>query len=240
MNKIFRNLTSKEIELRVGEVREKGCTLLLYKNARVDMDILDETFGPFGWQRVHEEIKGVMYCGISIWDKENNHWVTKWDAGTESFTESQKGEASDSFKRADVNWGIGRELYTGPQIFHFCQTEVYKDKNGKDKYKLKNRYETYGMYVSKINYDDNNFISYLQIMDKKNLVVYEFGETAADKIEPEVINSAMAKTIIGLADLKGTSVAEICKACKVENIHSLTHEQAGKVKARLMKMEDKK
>lgn len=231
----FRKLKNSEIELRVGEVREKGCTLLLYKNARVDMDILDES--GVVWQRDHKEIKGVMYCGVGIYT-ENVGWVWKWDAGTESNTESQKGEASDSFKRANVNWGIGRELYTAPHIFHFCNTEVKEtDKWGNNKYKLKNKWETFGMYVSKVEYKDDS-ISYLQIMDAKNIVVYEFGneesETPVDVIDP-----AMAKTIMDLADLKGVKVADICKRYKVESVYALTHEQAGKAKQTLMKMEGK-
>lgn len=235
----FRKLKADEIELRVGEVREKGCTLLLYKDARVDQNILDETVGPMNWVRDHKEVKGVMYCGVGIWDKDKNAWVTKWDAGTESNTESQKGEASDSFKRANVNWGIGRELYTAPHIFHFCDTLVLKeDQYGNKKYKLKNKWETFGMYVSKIDYKDD-VISYLQIMDKKNIVVFEYGASEEER-ELDVIDSAAAKTIIDLAEKHGIKVADICKAYKVESVYALTHEQAGKVKARLMKSEAKK
>lgn len=236
MEKIFRNLKADEIDLRVGDVREKGCSLLLYKNARVDMDILDETVGPMNWQREHREIKGVMYCGVSIWDQEKGVWVTKWDAGVESNTEEQKGEASDSFKRSCVNWSLGRELYTGPQIFHFCETVEYTDKNGRKKYNLKNKWETFGMKVSQIQYDENNAISFLQIVDKKGLVVYEHGQSDAEKKldHPEFIDDVTAKTIITLAEKYGVKVAEICKAYKVDSVYSLTHEQAGKIKKRLM------
>ena len=113
----FRDLTAEEIECRIGMIKDKGLSLLLYKDARCDMKILDETVGEFNWQRDHKECKGNLYCGISIYDENKKQWVTKWDCGSESNTEKEKGEASDSFKRAGFNWGIGRELYTSPFVW---------------------------------------------------------------------------------------------------------------------------
>lgn len=119
----FRDLTADEIECRVQSVKQNGLVLLLYKNARCDMNILDETVGAENWQREHYECKGNLFCRVGIYcktpEKENDttyikQWVWKSDCGTESNTEAQKGEASDSFKRACFNWGIGRELYTAP------------------------------------------------------------------------------------------------------------------------------
>ena len=114
----FRDLRADEIECRVQSAKEKGVVLLLYKDARVDMNILDETVGASNWQREHYECKGNLFCrvGIDIGTHEGKaeRWVFKSDCGTESNTEAQKGEASDSFKRACFNWGIGRELYTAP------------------------------------------------------------------------------------------------------------------------------
>lgn len=116
----FRNLTKDEIDVRVQSVKENGLVLLLFKDARVDMNILDETVGPERWQREHYECKGNLFCrvGICVETKKGEsifpEWVWKSDCGTESNTEAQKGEASDSFKRACFNWGIGRELYTAP------------------------------------------------------------------------------------------------------------------------------
>ena len=119
MDCTFRDLKADEIDCRVAQISEKGdwLSLLLYKDARVDQNILDETVKPMNWQRDHKELKGNIYCGISIYDETKKEWVTKWDCGKESFSESEKGEASDSFKRAGFNWGIGRELYTAPKIF---------------------------------------------------------------------------------------------------------------------------
>lgn len=111
----FRDLTADDIEVRVQSVKQNGLILLLYKNARVDMAILDETVSPENWQREHYECKGNLFCKVGI--NCNGEWVWKSDCGVESNTEAQKGEASDSFKRACFNWGIGRELYTAPFIW---------------------------------------------------------------------------------------------------------------------------
>ena len=129
----FRDLKAEEIDVRVSQVNKDWITLLLYKDARVDMNMLDETVNPENWQREHKELKGNIYCGISIWDDDKKQWITKWDAGKESFSEAEKGEASDSFKRAGVNWGIGRELYTSPTIFI-----PLTDKEGQINFEIKN------------------------------------------------------------------------------------------------------
>ena len=131
----FRDLTKDEIECRVQSVKENGLVLLLYKDARVDMNILDETVGAENWQREHYECKGNLFCrvGICVETKKGEtifpEWVWKSDCGVESNTEAQKGEASDSFKRACFNWGIGRELYTAP--FTWIPADKCNIKNGR-------------------------------------------------------------------------------------------------------------
>lgn len=112
---MFRTLNANEIDCRVQSVTEKGLVLLLYKDARADMIILDETVGAYNWKREHT--RDNSNCIVSIWDEKKNQWISKEDTGTESFTEKEKGLASDSFKRACFNWGIGRELYTSPFIW---------------------------------------------------------------------------------------------------------------------------
>lgn len=112
---MFRDLKADEIECRIGQAKETGCTILLYKDARCDQNILDETVGPMNWQRKHG--RDNANCIVSIWDHEKSQWIEKEDTGTISNTEQEKGLASDSFKRACVNWGIGRELYTSPFIW---------------------------------------------------------------------------------------------------------------------------
>ena len=83
---------------------------LAYIDARDAMDLLDEVVGPENWQCDYKQVKNVVYCGIGI-NTDEAGWVWKWDAGDESNIEEEKGEASDSFKRAAVRWGIGRFLY---------------------------------------------------------------------------------------------------------------------------------
>ena len=129
--KQFRALTAGDIECRVSTVSDKGCSLLLYKDARCDMKILDETVGPENWKRSHELINGNLFCNVSIWDEGKKEWVTKQDVGTESYTEKEKGQASDAFKRACFNWGIGRELYTAPFIWIKSGDVTLAQKNGK-------------------------------------------------------------------------------------------------------------
>lgn len=112
---MFRDLRAEEIECRVAQAKPNGVSLLLYKDARCDQSILDETVGPMNWQRHHS--RDNANCIVSIWDEQKKQWIEKEDTGTESNTEAQKGLASDSFKRACFNWGIGRELYTAPFIW---------------------------------------------------------------------------------------------------------------------------
>ena len=111
----FRDLRADEIECRVAQATEKGVSILLYKDARVDQNILDETVGAMNWMRSHT--RDNANCIVSIWDENKGQWISKEDTGTESNTEKEKGLASDSFKRACFNWGIGRELYTAPFIW---------------------------------------------------------------------------------------------------------------------------
>lgn len=125
----FRDLRADEIDCRVSIVKEKGVSLLLYKDARCDMIILDETVGAERWQRSHELINGNLFCNVSI--KFGDEWITKQDVGTESYTEKEKGQASDSFKRACFNWGLGRELYTAPFIWVSSDKCNIKGNNGK-------------------------------------------------------------------------------------------------------------
>lgn len=164
----FRELKASEIEVRIQSITEKGVILLLYKNARVDMDLLDETVGNMNWERKHEIIDGKLYCTVSIYDERTNRWVSKQDVGTESNTEKEKGQASDSFKRACVNWGIGRELYTAPFIFV-----------GSNKVKMDNKkcYEKF--LVKEISYDENRRINKLVIINNRKKEVFSY--TAEDK-----------------------------------------------------------
>ena len=160
MNQI-RKLKADEIECRIGTIKPNGLSLLLYKNARCDMSILDETFGAENWQRDHKDLKGRMYCGVGIYFKDQDRVVWKWDCGSESNTEAEKGEASDSFKRACVNWGIGRELYTAPFIWVNSQDCEIEQGVG-SRLKCNDKF-----IVSKITYTDNGEIDGLCIKNEK-------------------------------------------------------------------------
>ncbi|MGL5904814.1 MAG: hypothetical protein ACRCZO_19170 [Cetobacterium sp.] len=112
----FRYLRKDEIEVKIQSSKDTGAVLVLYKNARVDMSILDETVGSENWEKFHEGNK----CSIRIWSDKRNSWITKEDVGecTDSKgNQMPKGIASDAFKRAGFAWGIGRELYTSPFIW---------------------------------------------------------------------------------------------------------------------------
>lgn len=134
-------LEMSDIDFRVGEVRgstDAFATILAYKDARVDMNRLDEVTNGL-WQNKYErDSKGVLQCGIGI--KIGDEWVWKWSCGTPSTFEKEKGEYSDAFKRAGFMWGIGRELYDYPTILvRLEKDEAVKGNDGKWKatYKLK-------------------------------------------------------------------------------------------------------
>lgn len=175
----IRTLKAEEITTRVQSVvpykfqgQEKvGVILLLYKDARVDMNILDEVYGRNNWQRTHELINGNLFCNIDIWDGEKKCWVRKQDVGTESNTEKEKGQASDSFKRAGTNVGIGRELYTAPTIFIELTADEYEMDKKTNKPKVKNKTK---FKVKTIEYNQNREISKLQIVDSKNIFRYKY------------------------------------------------------------------
>lgn len=149
--KEFRLLNPDEIEVRVSHTSKdfKKAMLLLYKDARCDMKILDETLGITGWQRSHEVINSQLFCNVSIYDEDKKEWITKQDVGVESFSEAEKGRASDAFKRACFNVGIGRELYTAPDIW----VEDISGSNTKNAWKRK-KYR-----VKEIGYDDRKINS---------------------------------------------------------------------------------
>lgn len=176
----FRTLKPEEIDVRIGqEFKDKtGMTLLLYKNARVDMDMLDEAVGSTNWQRKH--LRENSNCIVSIWDNEKNDWVEKEDTGTESYTEKEKGLASDSFKRACVNWGIGRELYTAPRMVIYGNSEQLK-------------YEKY--HVAEIEYNENREIAKVVITNQKGIVVFPISKNSTTPKEtPKPVNTTPQQT----------------------------------------------
>lgn len=172
MEHTIRLLRAEEIECRAASVREKGLSLLLYKDARVDQRILDEAFGIFGWKRSHQCINGSLYCTVEVFDKENGCWVAKQDVGACGHTEKEKSQASDSFKRACFNWGIGRELYTAPFIWVPAgKAEIQK--RG-DRFCCNGRFS-----VASISYNTDREICGLVVVDGHGQTVFQMGQRAA-------------------------------------------------------------
>jgi len=162
-HKEIRKLRADEIECRIGTIKKEGLSLLLYKDARCDMNILDETFGSMNWKREHT--RDNHNCVVSVWDDDKQQWVSKEDVGSESNTEAEKGLASDSFKRACVNWGIGRELYTAPFIWVKGDYVTITEYNGK--FRCNDKF-----IVEKITYTDNGDIDGLSIITEKGARVF--------------------------------------------------------------------
>ena len=166
----FRLLNPDEIEVRVQTVKENGLVALLYKTARTDYALLDETVGMYNWQNDYKVIDGKMYCGIGIFNSAHDEWIWKWNCGTESETEAEKGQASDAMKRAGFCWGIGTELYTSPFIWIPAEKcNIDKGSNGKLRC-----YDSFK--VSSIEYDEKQYVKSLVINNAKTgACVFSFG-----------------------------------------------------------------
>lgn len=185
----FRPLKANEIDVRIAQVREKGLSLLLYKDARCDMNLLDETVGPYNWKKSYS--RDNANCTVSLWDSEKGEWISKEDTGTESFTEKEKGLASDSFKRACFNWGIGRELYTAPFIW-VTNAAIFKQTiNGKDVFKCNDKFE-----VKEIQYDENKNIIGLVIKNitNKKQAYPNYSGSSNEETTPEEPTNTTPKT----------------------------------------------
>ena len=217
MNKknLFRYLTADEIECRVATVSEKGCSLLLYKDARCDMNILDETFGPMNWRRSHT--RDNANCIVSIWDDEKQQWIDKEDTGTESFTEKEKGLASDSFKRACTNWGLGRELYTAPFIWIPAKDANVQSKNGK--------WTTYEKFsVTKMDIVDGKIVALNIASDKTGKIVYSFGYTrnVANEEDAEQEQKPNIEALKSLLDKNGIRMETVFELYKIKSEEEIT------------------
>lgn len=213
MEKEFiRLLKADEIECRIATISAKGLSLLLYKDARVDQKILDETFGAFGWKRSHQCIDGNLYCTVEILNKQTGEWISKQDVGTTGYAEKEKSQASDSFKRACFNWGIGRELYTAPFIWIPA---------GKAEIQLKdNKYCCYDRFkVTSITFNEAREITELTISNDKGNLVYELKdknsgnkkkdadkktgkETTLSKEQMDSLQSELTRTGITMENVK--------------------------------------
>lgn len=198
----MRTLQANEIECRVGHSTAKGASLLLYKDARVDMRMLDEIYGPTNWERYHEVVNGNLFCTVRVWDNEKGCWVSKQDVGTESNTEKEKGEASDSFKRACFNWGIGRELYTAPFIW-VTLTDADMT-NGKITTKF---------FCREIGYNENREINHLVIVDGKGNARFTFGKVKNDSGKVKAVDKQEVTLEEAIVEMYDTESYEEVIAC---------------------------
>lgn len=183
MTKIeFPLLQPEQISVKVKQVTAKGAVALLYKSARVDMDLLDEIVGPYNWQVQYREIKGNLYCSIGIYYPDRSEWIWKDDCGIESAQNDgneKKAESSDALKRAAFRWGIGRELYSAP--FTFLQVET---KPNGSRYELADKFARF--HVAEIDYDEKRKITKLVIADDNGKEVFRFPKGgAARKPDPK-------------------------------------------------------
>jgi len=180
----FPLLNKDQIEVRVGQVSAKGCTLLLYKTSRTDAEILDTVVGQGNWQKrfytlqgvgVGDSVRSIVVCSVGIYDEDKQQWIWKDDSGTESQVEQDKGVCSDAFKRASGGscWGIGRELYyTG---FIFAKVPTQPKSNGKG-YELTDRFQSFE--VQEISWKENPLtLKTLVIIDNNGNVVFSKGNT---------------------------------------------------------------
>lgn len=209
----FRTLKANEIDVRVGTSNDKGATFLLYKDARVDMSMLDEVVGPMNWQREHEFKDGKLYCKVSIYNDETNQWVSKEDVGVESNAEAEKGQASDSFKRACVNWGIGRELYTSP----FIWLPIGKEEAKRTK-----------LHVVRIEYNEYREISVLELADSKNQTVFVYPNYPTKPKKEVKANEPISEEQAEKIYCEFEKYAQILEK-KGKQVENLTYEEAEKL-----------
>ena len=228
-NREIRLLYAEEIECRAAAVNEKGLSLLLYKDARVDQRILDETFGAFGWKRSHQCIDGNLYCTVEIKDRESGEWIAKQDVGTTGYTEKEKSQASDSFKRACFNWGIGRELYSAPFIW-IPASKAQIQKKG-DRLCCNERFT-----VASISYNHSREITGLEITDSRGQTVYLWKEKQAGCRKQEAALSEKQMTSLR-AELNRTGVdmEAVQKRYRIDNPAQMPEEPYNRVMNALAK-----
>ena len=208
----IRLLRADEIDCRPQTVKAGGCSLLLYKDARCDMAIMDEVYGSLNWKREHT--RDNHNCIVSVWNSDIQQWISKEDTGTESNSEAAKGLASDSFKRACVNFGIGRELYTAPFIWiKLSPVETYTDSKGRIQLAVGLKF-----FVEKIEYKDR-VITGLTISDGKT---DRFVISNTDYTQPSPTDFSAAEKKLAEAKTQDELVAAWASLSGAEKLHCET------------------
>lgn len=233
----FPLLTAEQIDVKVKQVTAKGAVALLYKTARVDMDVLDEVVGPEKWTCDYKEIKGNLFCGIGI-AVDDDRWIWKWDCGIESGQNDgneKKAEASDAFKRAGFRWGIGRELYSAP--FTFLKVETKQNGN---RYELADKFARFE--VSEIEYEERHISKLVIVNAATGAEVFRYGNTRPTQKtppqKPVQPNLAMA-TSEQLAQIihlfPSERIEAMLKVYKLRDLAELTEAQAKMILAKRKK-----
>lgn len=238
---MIRTLRAEEIECRAAVVKENGLSLLLYKDARVDQRILDETFGPFGWKRSHQCMDGNLYCTVEVYDKESDQWISKQDVGTTGYSEKEKSQASDSFKRACFNWGIGRELYTAPFIW-IPAADAKIQKKG-DKFYCNDHFSVHSIaygsereIISLIITNDTQGKTVFELHPKKDRKAEKKDKTAGKdgcitKEQEDLLKAELKRTGVGMEAVK--------ERYKMEGTDDMTKDLYAKVMKALAKTRSK-
>lgn len=219
----MRRLEAREIEVRMDRFLGGGPgkkpsygMLLLYLDARTAQQMLDDEFGPTGWKAEYQIGQNSAICNLSVWDDKKKEWVTRQDVGSGSngsMADNTKTMVSDAFKRAAVTWGVGRELYLGPQIkFDTSCANVYEN-NGK--------WNCYDSFVVRgIDYDEKGRITALSIFDvSTGKVVYEYD------VRPEKLTDEEIKKCKEYFEKNGMSIDNIVKALGIKDFKNITRKQ---------------
>lgn len=232
----IRLLRADEIECRVSTINENGLSLLLFKDARVDQKILDETFTPFGWKRSHQSIDGNLYCTVEVWDSGKSQWIAKQDVGTMSHAEKEKGQASDSFKRACFNWGIGRELYTVPFIWVPSAKTDIREKG--DRYVTKDSFS-----VQSIAYGAQREVVSLAVVNQRGIRVYEFGQKPdsreASGKTSEMLTAGQMRILEKELERTGIAMETVLERYQIREVRQMTPEIYKKALGSLKKTKPK-
>ena len=211
-------LKAEDIEVKIKQCSKDGAVALLYKTARVDMAVLDSTYGAMNWTCDYKEIKGNLYCGIGVRKSPQDGFVWKWDCGIESRVDDdanqKKGEASDAFKRAGFKWGIGRELYTAPFIFLRIETKPFTDAKGKTRYEPADKFAKYD--CAEIGYDGSGNIVKVVIKCKGEIVFNTKNIKTETKPFPEQ-KSPSADQMAILKKKRGDEIRDLIHSYKIDD-----------------------
>lgn len=219
--KAYRLLRADEIEVRISTCNAYGVGLLLYKDARVDMNLLDEVHGSLGWQNTYELIDGQLFCIVEVWDAEKCMWVSKENVGVESYTEKEKGRASDAFKRACFNFGVGRELYSAPNMFVFKRDLKTLEQDANGRYTCKDVFK-----VESLEYDGDR-IAYVAVRNLKNDKLLEFGtpvevQKQVQKVGDERVPEVKRTVLASRCEHEGVSIEKLLALYKIDSLEQVT------------------